>query len=534
MTRTTPSPPPPVSGDEAKFYYAGLPSSPVLIARTGSTPWEAPTGLEAYPKLKELRVVGEHEINDVWEDDLALKVHAILRAKGVDWSSTDVIRIGYVDEPSGGVILWIGVKPDSLSYEVGIDAALQCEELLLDYGINDVDVEIRQSEVIRSAGPQLLQPTFDYDPTVDAREPLTATLGITICSQSTPWAEGTGSFFLSEGGGSKRLLLATARHVIFPPNKENNDLFERKSDSLRRHDVLVLSDVSFKQHLVSIKAKIDGQEVIIRYQKKRIGKVAGRDDEAARNEREDAQSLLGRAEASVAALTAFHHELSTHWATEQSRVLGHVIFSPPIVFGAGTEQYTQDVAVIDIDASKIDPSSFPGNVIDLGTKFPPDVLTAMMYPNPKNTHCFEYPGDRLLSLRGTITDNEMRRPTTYDQNSEPCIMVLKRGRTTGLTVGRANNIFSYTRNHPGDNDSGVSKEWAILPFDNESGAFSAKGDSGSAVVDGAGRIGGLLTGGAGTTDSSDVTYVTPISFVLKAVRGNKSLAKAYLKSGPSA
>jgi hypothetical protein len=30
---------------EAKLYYAGLPSKPVLVARTG-IPWEAPTGPE--------------------------------------------------------------------------------------------------------------------------------------------------------------------------------------------------------------------------------------------------------------------------------------------------------------------------------------------------------------------------------------------------------------------------------------------------------------------------------------------------------
>jgi hypothetical protein len=35
-------------------------------------------------------------------------------------------------------------------------------------------------------------------------------------------------------------------------------------------------------------------------------------------------------------------------------------------------------------------------------------------------------------------------------------------------------------------------------------------------------------------DSSDVTYVTPINFVLKTIRGNESLAKACPKSGPSA
>lgn len=204
-----------------------------------------------------------------------------------------------------------------------------------------------------------------------------------------------------------------------------------------------------------------------------------------------------------------------------------MIFSPPITIGADTEQYTRDVAVIEIDSSKIDSSKFASNTIDLGSKYPPNVLRRMMYPNPKTRHNFNMPRDRLLKLRGTIKDDEMRRPTTYDENDNPCIMVLKRGRTTGLTVGRANNIFSYTRIYFDRTYTGVSKEWAVMPFNKNSGPFSDKGDSGSVVVDAMGRIGGLLTGGSGITDRTDVTYVTPITFVLKTIRSNKALAKAY-------
>ncbi len=70
----------------------------------------------------------------------------------------------------------------------------------------------------------------------------------------------------------------------------------------------------------------------------------------------------------------------------------------------------------------------------------------------------------------------------------------------------------------------TSKEWAILPRDSKSRAFSAKGDSGSVIVDGAGRIGGLLTSGAGSTPSSDpdVTYATPISFLLKRMQDGRN------------
>jgi len=152
-----------------------------------------------------------------------------------------------------------------------------------------------------------------------------------------------------------------------------------------------------------------------------------------------------------------------------------------------------------------------------------------MHPNG-----FEFPIDRLLKLRGTIAVDEMRRPTMHDKHGQPCILVLKRGRTTGLTVGRSNNVLSYTRKRYGGDAPRVSMQWAILPFDEKSGPFAAKGDSGSVVVDGAGRIGGLLTGGGGSKeDEMDVVYVTPIDFVLGTIHGNESLAKANLKSAPA-
>jgi hypothetical protein len=49
-------PPPRISKLEAQLYYDGLPSKPRLIARTGPS-WEAPSGPEAYPQLKELKTM---------------------------------------------------------------------------------------------------------------------------------------------------------------------------------------------------------------------------------------------------------------------------------------------------------------------------------------------------------------------------------------------------------------------------------------------------------------------------------------------
>ena len=143
-----------------------------------------------------------------------------------------------------------------------------------------------------------------------------------------------------------------------------------------------------------------------------------------------------------------------------------------------------------------------------------------MFPNPENHHTFKYPKDRLFRVRGTVPDEEMRRPTILDQNSDPCLTVMKRGGTTGLTVGRANDVLSYVRNDCDNSDTQTSREWAIFAHDSNSGPFSAEGDSGAAIVDCFGRLGGLLTGGAGITGSPDVTYATPASFILDSLEAN--------------
>ena len=115
---------------EATLYYAGLPSSPRLLARTSTAPWEKPKGPEAYRKLKQLGVVVNHTLNTVWEDNVALKIHACLDEIRVEWTSTDVVRISEVGASSAPVILWVGVKPKSLTGEDASNAAFRCLNIL--------------------------------------------------------------------------------------------------------------------------------------------------------------------------------------------------------------------------------------------------------------------------------------------------------------------------------------------------------------------------------------------------------------------
>lgn len=128
-------------------------------------------------------------------------------------------------------------------------------------------------------------------------------------------------------------------------------------------------------------------------------------------------------------------------------------------------------------------------------------LTSKMYPRNDCKISFKYP---LLPLHAMISEELMSKPEALDSTGDRCLLVIKNGTSTGVTIGRATGIQSFVR----DDDTGeVSREWAIYNYDSKSGVFPTPGDSGSIVVGGLGRIGGMLHGGVGKTDTCDVTYI---------------------------
>ncbi|CUS13209.1 unnamed protein product [Tuber aestivum] len=141
---STSSPYVPISPMEAKHYYHGLYSRAVLVARSGTDPWIPPAGPEADFPRKYLRPVGNHPITEVW-DKLLIPIDNILRSKGVECTSIDLPRIAVVGEPVAPVVVWIGVKPGSLSGEDGFAAVMECKQLLMTHQLLDVEVEIRES-----------------------------------------------------------------------------------------------------------------------------------------------------------------------------------------------------------------------------------------------------------------------------------------------------------------------------------------------------------------------------------------------------
>jgi hypothetical protein len=212
--QTAPYPP---SFVEAQYFYYGIPSQPPLVARSSANVWVEPRGPEAYLLPKESSTIGLHPLREIWEATVGPAMVDYLDSKGVKCTSLDPVRMGYAGESSPPVIIWMGVVPGSLSAEDGVEVATRCKSILLAHDIDDVHVEIRESEVIRSAGPKMYKPVPTSNATARAREPFSTALGLPICAEVTPSIERTGGFFISDPDNPGKIYLVTARHVVFHP-----------------------------------------------------------------------------------------------------------------------------------------------------------------------------------------------------------------------------------------------------------------------------------------------------------------------------
>ena len=393
------SSPSPVSTVEAMFYYSGLPSSPRLVYRTETTPWTKPTGPEAYRRLKELRPVFDHRLNSIW-GDLGPQVCQLLDSQEVPWTSIDVVWFADVGKRDAGpVVLWIGVAPETLFGEAARISANGCLDLLKKFHITDVEVEYRESMYTRSAGPNLLKPVSNQHSTIHVRGPLTPALGLSIAAQATLHVEGTGGLYFAKGGDSKKIFLVTARHVLFPQNEANIN-YARKNVSAPRRNVVLLGTKAFSDITKSIRtrSKVHGANVeyyerqIKRLQSRETGEDKDKDKDKDEHEHEhehededededkdedededkddieekykELQSSLDEANKAIKELDKFHEKVK-EWSQPSERIIGHIARSPPITLNAGTEGFTEDYAVVELDSHKFK-KVFKGNVIDLG------------------------------------------------------------------------------------------------------------------------------------------------------------------------
>ena len=128
---------------------------------------------------------------------------------------------------------------------------------------------------------------------------------------------------------------------------------------------------------------------------------------------------------------------------------------------------------------------------------------------------FQYPENRQLRICGIVGRELLAQPDMLDRNGRPSLVVFKDGSTTGLTVGRYSCLESFTRE-----DGLKSIEIAIYNHEKMFGPFCDKGDSGSLIFDGLGRMVGLLHSGQSKrgVPGGYVAYATPIWWLIGRIK----------------
>jgi hypothetical protein len=125
---------------------------------------------------------------------------------------------------------------------------------------------------------------------------------------------------------------------------------------------------AFDDFLTSIKAKIGDLNLDITFSKNlavSYKSEADAGDARAATLLASTEDGIKKKKEAIEALKAFFITMKKDWSVVHDRVIGHVVWAPPITGLNAPHGYTKDICVIKLDKKKIS-SNFMGNVIDLG------------------------------------------------------------------------------------------------------------------------------------------------------------------------
>ncbi|KAJ3777960.1 hypothetical protein FB446DRAFT_762108 [Lentinula raphanica] len=349
-------------------------------------------------------------------------------------------------------------------FVLSIAAAEVVHKILADTGFPTIEVAFVESVATRSAKLLSFDPILNDVPQL--WKPFTSNLG------------GTAALYYRLDQDTKRVVLLTCAHIL----ALSNGSFDAAIEALKK-------DIEAFSHSVPrLGEPVEGEDSDVTASRKRHTLRV-----------EDALERINKAK-------ALHNELTQHHGTPDQRIIGSVLHSESTQVSVKPNGFSQDWALIEIDDSKIDWPHLKGNKIYIGS----------------------YPEDGLLQAYGVVEDAEFRNPQHLDIHNENCLLVVKNGMKTGTTFGRVNGLESFTRCDYGDNNTHHTFiEFAVYRYDHNHPSFSEPGDLGSIVLARDGHIVGLLTGGAGLTTSTEITYITPYWWIEQQIKAKFSQSSFY-------
>ncbi|KAH7876924.1 uncharacterized protein C8R40DRAFT_1159842 [Lentinula edodes] len=514
-----------VSEYEKSSYYNGITGDadhPNLVYRSDflTTPFPKPVGRHASLLIKSLRGVFSTPLNGVW-DSVGPQIIDLLNARKIDWTSVDPARFfthaPLGEDPKGSlgpVVIWVGVIPDSTSANTAHEVSQQILTLLQKNGVNSAVVEWREAVLQMLAGLPLMCHVDVSDATHHVRRFLTPLLGTPLTTEGME--EGTLTLYNKVYGVSNC-------HVL----RKNTASDYKYTDGAPLHYVRVCGMRRFQRGLDEITKAISNHSFSADFWTLDIAKLQAKAKEKtdAANEREikaRQRQLVNDTKATID-LQALHEDATKYWSDlKLYRNIGHVQYAEAIsVDVEGGTRYTLDWAAFVADEAKVK-DEFEGNVVDLGSKYSPYVLTHMFNPPGGGSTTFKFPYDRKLRIEGCATKEDLSHPEELDSEGQHCLMVGKNGNTTDLTIGRYANQAGIESIELGIYNSG----------DRFAEPFSAKGDSGSLVwhsTNDKARIVGQIHSGQnkGGSTSNHVTYCTPGWYLLSQIQKRFKYADFY-------
>ncbi|KAI0287829.1 hypothetical protein BC826DRAFT_1188789 [Russula brevipes] len=519
-----------VSDYEKITYYHGISLDPPdLLYRSDlqTNPFPVPKGRHSPTPTKIVYGVFNTRLNEVW-DDVAPQICKILKARGIRYSAVKAARFLTHGEDGGGsigpIVIWIATHPNTTTAENAYDVSPDILSLLATHGVEGAVIEWYEGAVERLSGLPVLRVTLDTDPTYYLRRILTAALGmpITIEEREADDVQGSVGFFFHEnktrrGEPSARVFGVSNCHVL---REETTIDYEFKGAGAPPQLVRVAGSRRFQRGVNEIRARIgrlgsDAELLATEIAELELQVASDDPDEVAEAEAAVAvkQTRLTQVKEDIGALEAFYKELSAQWSDIGRRNIGHVDWAHKISVDVEGDRYTMDVGTFELDEARFKPN-FKGNVVDLGAKYSSGDLADMFYPLNNSRTVFKFPLNRQLRITGWVTREHLANSDCFDSNGEPCLIVMKDGNTTDLTVGRYAGLEAYLCDELGEE----SRELAIYNYNKQSGDFSAEGDSGSLIFDGMGNMVGILHSGMPKGRSSHVTYATPAWWVVQKIK----------------
>ncbi|KAF8600150.1 hypothetical protein BDV93DRAFT_608826 [Ceratobasidium sp. AG-I] len=519
-----------ISEFERAHYWHGISiDPPELLYRSDleSNPFPVPLPGTRWSQLpvKTAEGVFETPLNAVWHI-VAPMIVALLKKRGIKYSALKTARFSSRDEDGkkilGPIVIWIATHPNTTSAKDARDASPDILQILEDHNVEGAVVEWYEGFVEKLSGPALLCVADETNPTYYVRRPFTAALGMPIATKERADAQGTVSFFFHEikyenGEPSTRVLAVSNKHVLCADTTVD---YQFMGTGAPRQYVRVCGFSRFQRFLDETAALVTKNVAEAARLAEEIARLEAKpksEDPEQDEEDEDALEIkkdqLKKVNKGNGKLQAFFKEVNTQWNNIAHRTIGFVDWAPSISADVDDRHYTRDIGTVELDSQKFK-DNFQGNVVDLGNKFTSHELDNMFWPNNSNRSGTTFPSNRLLRVHGVVTRELLTTPDCYDEGGDPVYIVGKDGDTTDFTVGRYSGLEAYLCDEFGRE----STEVAIYNYSKTSGSFSAKGDSGSIIFTGDGRMLAILHSGMMKGLSSHVTFGTPAWWAIEQLR----------------